>query len=81
MGAINAPGGLIPILSGLVSTYHTAENTLASFDVRSEDNLALDQLQARQRLAEQQAAQNAAADRDLQNVQSHQYVGCSDHFH
>jgi len=72
MGALNMTGGLIPILSGLVGTYRAAEQTLSSFDVRKEDNIALEQLQARQRLAEQNVAQNAAAQGDIRAAQSAQ---------
>lgn len=72
MGALNLTGGLIPILSGLAGTVRAAEQTLASFDTRRDDNLALEQLQARQRLAEQQASANAAADQALRDTQSAQ---------
>ena len=72
MGALNLTGGLIPILSGLATTVSAAEQTLSSFNVRGEDNQALEQLQERQRLAEQQAAQNAAAQSDIRAVESAQ---------
>ena len=45
MGALNLTGGLIPILSGLATTVSAAEQTLSSFNVRGEDNQALEQLQ------------------------------------
>lgn len=73
MGALNLPGGLIPTLTSVVSTFRAAENVFGSLNPRSDDNLALSQLQERQRLAQQQSGQDANLDREriaLQNSQN-----------
>lgn len=64
MGALNMTGGLLPILSGVTSTITAAERVVSSLNPRGSDDIALKQLQERQRLEQQQLEQNAALERE-----------------